>query len=108
MSDFKEFLDAVEAGEPRHDLFLYPNRALRERAVVDLFNEAGKRGLCPIVRSAQKQVIVGTSVAAVRIVHEYIHRELRSVFLTAVNGLEALDKYPDIEPVKNELRALVR
>lgn len=108
MTVFKEFLDAIEAGEVQYRLFLYPNRSDRERAVLDLFNEAGARMMCPIVRSAQKQVLVDGSVAHIHIAHEYIHRELRGIVFTGIHGLETLDKYPDIEPVKNELLSRVR
>lgn len=108
MSVFKEFLDAVSNGKLRRDLFLVPNKEARHTALVALFNQANERDLCPAVTHTNNRVSINASYATIRIAHEYIHRELKGLIWTGIYGLDALDKYDDIEPVKNALRAQVR
>lgn len=108
MIDFKEFLDAVAKGEHRRDLFLLPNKELRESAILTLFNVASNRGMCPIIRRTDSTVILDQSLAMVRIAHPYIDRELKSIVWTGLHGLDTLDDFEHADDMKTNLQAMVR
>lgn len=104
----KEFFDAA-ARSTRHDLFIVPTAGAREALVVELFNEAGERGLCPIYRSPNSTMYVGANSRAVlRIAHERLADQHAGMIWSKIHGLDALDAYDNAEEQKLRLRAFVR
>lgn len=108
MSDFKELFDIVASGAPRHDLVLVKDTGMREQVIKELFNEAGERGMCPIIRSSEMVMYFDGSSVTLRIAHSHIDRELRGLVWSGIHGLDILDTHDEGTAMKDYLKAMVR
>lgn len=108
MSSFKEFLDAVERGEVRRDLFLFDSSIECKDAVIELFSEANERHLCALASGSRGTVVFAESFAVMRVAHVRIDEEMRAFEFTAIHGLDALSKHERSVEMRANLLARIR
>lgn len=110
MSIFKEFLDAVQAGDARRDLFLMPHKEELLHQMSYLSELSDARDLDCMVLGARQAVHYPKGYAQFRIAHANLHREtaLKGYTWTAIHGLDTLNGFPDAHLMKQELMSRVR
>lgn len=109
MSIFKDFLDAVAAGQTRNDLFIVCDHNARSQVLQELFDEGNARNLpCAMNRARQVVTFMGASIARVRSPYPNLGDDLAGCQFTAVHGLDHLYALENAEHIKTQLESRVR
>lgn len=106
--DFKEFLEDVQKGEARRDLFLVPSVVVRKFEMQRLMDEAHVLGLDPRMNQSDGVIAFKQSFAMFRVAHAYVDASLRGISLTGIHGTDCLDQYDRAEDAKLNLKLMVR
>jgi hypothetical protein len=105
--NFKDFCERMRQPH-RRELFLVKDVPAREALIIQMFNEAGEAGLCPILRSANGTMIFDQSIAMIRVAHQYIDRELAGTQWHAIHDIELVEKYENADEMRGRLGSYVR
>ena len=106
--DFTDFLEAVKREDVRRDLFICENTAKVRYEMQRLMDEAFAMNLNPMMRGMQNVIAFGISFGMFKVAHPFLDAALRGIQFTAIQGLDQLDKYDDMDSVKKNLEAQVR
>ena len=105
----KLFLDAVQEGQFRRDLFLFEKNIHRQLFKLELVDDANARGMHGVIASSSNVIWFDDgSEAVLRVGHAYVDREFRGSEFTAIHGTECLAEFPYYKEISEALRARVR